>query len=133
MEAVLGLVEDDRMRSVHNGTGRFVVPVRGQEMHEKGVGFGARHQFLVNLSGAQPVVAAFLGGLRVVHRDPGVADDGIGGFDGMFAIMVNQDVATLRPREDEDGGIKIQQFNAIKGAIKTELRGGMGRCCGGRQ
>jgi uncharacterized membrane protein len=59
---------------------RFFVAMGGQAVHEERVGFGVRHQRLVDLVGAQLVVPAFLGGLAVMHRDPGVGDHQIGPF-----------------------------------------------------
>ena len=76
MQPVLGLVEHDRMRAVHDLVGDFFTAVGGQAMHEKRIGLSQRHQPVVDLITFEQVVAA--GAVAVSHRDPGVGDDAIG-------------------------------------------------------
>src|SRR5436190_20741595 len=74
VQAVLGLLVDDRRRSVHDVVGRFFAAVRGEAVHEDRVP-GRTHQALVHLEGREDLAALLRLGL-LAHRRPRVGIDG---------------------------------------------------------
>src|SRR5215475_2986610 len=75
VQPVLRLVPDYRLWAVDNGRGYLFAPLDRQAMHKDGVGFGMRHQMLVDPIGRQDVVTV---DVRFdTHRNPGVGDDAI--------------------------------------------------------
>src|SRR5689334_10720539 len=51
VEAVFGLVEHDRLRTVDHLIGDFLAAMGGQAVHEDGITLGQRHQLAVDLIG----------------------------------------------------------------------------------
>ncbi len=55
MQAVLGFIEHDRLRPVHDVGGHFLAAMRRQAMHEDGIFGGLLHQRRIDLVGLQQV------------------------------------------------------------------------------
>ena len=86
VHAVFGLVEDDGLRAVEDGVGDFGVAVRGEAVHEDGVGLRVGHQRFVDLVGLEDGGA--LGGLVLeAHAGADVGVDGVGAGDGFDGIV----------------------------------------------
>ncbi len=87
VHAVFGLVEDDGLRAVEDGIGDFGVAVRGQAVHEDGIGLRVGHQLFVDLEGLEDGRAA--GGFVLqAHAGADVGVDGVGaggGLDGSWS------------------------------------------------
>ncbi len=115
MQAVFGLVKDDRLRAIHHRIGDFLVPVRGQAVHEQRVWLCLGHQRFVHLIGPQLVVAAFAGGLAVVHRNPCIRHDKVGTHNGLVGVPLdlNRDTFGASPVEEDLFG--IQRLGTRKG------------------
>jgi hypothetical protein len=77
VEPVLRLVEDDRLRAVHHRVRDFLVPVRGQAVHEKRVGLGAGHELRVHLERLEEAAPLLLLLRRDVIAHPGVGVDDV--------------------------------------------------------
>src|SRR5438046_2739118 len=58
VQAVLGLVEHDRLRPVDHLVGDLLAAVRRQAMHEHGAGVRQRHEPRIDLVALEHVVAA---------------------------------------------------------------------------
>src|SRR5215472_15835351 len=68
MQSVFGLVENHRMRTIHNLIGNFLAAMRRQAMHKNGVGLCARHQPAVDLITLKQIVAASADAAGVATR-----------------------------------------------------------------
>ena len=77
VHAVLGLIEDDRLRAVEDRIGDFSVAARRQAVHEYCVRRGLLHQRFVHLE--RPEDRRALGCLVLeAHADADVGIDGVG-------------------------------------------------------
>ena len=82
VHAIFGLIEDDGLRAVEHCVRDFGVAVRGEAVHEDGVGLGVRHQRFVDLVRLEDRRA--LGGLVLeAHAGADVGVDGVGSGDGL--------------------------------------------------
>ncbi len=80
MQAVLGLIEDDRGFAVEDFRRDLFAPMGGKAVHEEGVRCGVGHERGVHLKGAEDLMTA--GRLRLLaHGRPHVRVDGIGVLD----------------------------------------------------
>ena len=70
MQPVLGFIEHDRVRTVHDLVGHLLAAVRGEAMHENGIRLGPRHEARIYLIALEQVVAA--SAIAITHRHPGI-------------------------------------------------------------
>src|SRR5258708_13141675 len=70
VQAIFGLVEHHRLRTVDHLVGDFVTAMSGKAMHEQRVGFRQRHQLGVDLIRLQQIVAGLP--RPFPPREPGV-------------------------------------------------------------
>src|SRR6516162_6456768 len=89
MQSVFGLVENHRMRTIHNLIGNFLAAMRRQAMHKNGVGLCARHQPAVDLITLKQIVAA--SAVAVAHGYPSVGDDAVSILDRFFRVGADGD------------------------------------------
>ena len=117
VEAIFGLVEDDRSGTVDDVVGDFLAAVRGQAVHEDGVVTGRIHEVGVHLIWAEGLEAGF----ELVfesHADPGIGVDGVGAADCFSRIA-----------DDLDGGRSVGDrpgFGDGVGAGLESIRAGQG-------
>ena len=129
MQPVFGLVEDHRLWTVHHRIGHLFVAMGGQAMHEQRVGLGLCHQRRVHLIGAQLVMAAFAGGLAVMHRHPSIGDDQIGPRHRAGGVADDLDGRAFGACLLEENPFGIKRLGAGKGEVKAKLPGCMGKAC----
>ena len=89
MQAVFGLIENHRMRTIHDLVGDFLAAMRRQAVHKNGVGLGARHQPAVDLITLEQIVAA--SAVAVAHGYPSVGDDAVSAFYRLFRVGAERD------------------------------------------
>ncbi len=86
VHAVFGLVEDDGLRSVEDGVGDFGVAMRGEAVHEDGIGLSVRHQCFVDLIWLEDW--STLGHLMLEsHAGADIGVDGVCAGDGLDGIV----------------------------------------------
>ena len=115
------------MRAVHYGAGRLVIPMGGQAVHEQRVILGMGHQGFVHLIGAQLVVAAFAGRLRIMHGNPCIGHNQIGPRHGGHRIAHDIHIHALGAGFFDKSHFRVQRGWAGKHQIKAELPGSMGK------
>ena len=95
VEAILGLVEHDRLRPIDDLVGDFLAAMRGQAVHHERVARGALEHRLVQLKFLEvaPPLRRFL---LLAHRGPGVGVNDVGIFDG-FGGIVGDDAELFAP------------------------------------
>ncbi len=110
VHAVLGLIEDDGLRTVEDGVGDFGVAVRREAVHEDGVGLRVGHERFVDLVGLEDGGA--LGGFMLeAHAGADVGVDGVGAGDGLDGVVQQGDAAAGR-LGDLDGLVDDLEFGA---------------------
>src|SRR3954452_18698099 len=93
VQPVLGLVEHDRARAVHDLVGDLLAAMRRQAMHEDRLLAGGVHQPGVDLVGLEQVVTSAL--VLVAHRHPAIGHDRGGAFDGLERVARDHDPGAL--------------------------------------
>ena len=87
VEAILGLIEDHRLRTVEHLVGDFGVAVRGEAVHEDGFGLRVVHEGFVDLVGLEDGGAP--GGFVLeAHGGPDVGVDGVRAFNSLDGVGV---------------------------------------------
>src|SRR6516162_7611810 len=93
VQPVLRFVPDDRLGTIDDPGRHLFTALCRQAMHEDGIGFGMRHQMLVDPIRRQEVVTV---DTRLnAHRNPRVGDDAICSGDRLHRICREGDTATL--------------------------------------
>ena len=95
MHAVFGLVPDHRLRAVDDFGGDFFAPVRGQAVHEQGIGLGGGHHVGIDAPVGKGFAALFVFGL-VAHAGPDIGGDQVGTLAGFFRVAKNFVAACAR-------------------------------------
>ena len=93
VHAVFGLIEDDGLRAVEDGVGDFGVAMRGEAVHEDGVGLSVCHEGFVDLIGLEDW-GAFGSFVLEAHAGADVGVDGVGSGDCLDGIVEEGDAAT---------------------------------------
>ena len=89
MQAVLGLVEHDRLRPVDHLVGDLVAAMGRQAVHEHRTRIRSRHQPGVDLIALEQVVAALV--VLIPHRDPRIRDHAVAAFHRLLRIGADMD------------------------------------------
>src|SRR6516164_421414 len=95
VQAVLGLIEYDRMGAVDHLVRHLVSAMGGKTVHEQGIRLGAHEKLRVDLITPEQVVPART--VPVTHRDPGVGNDAVGILDGFFRVGADDNVGLCAP------------------------------------
>ena len=114
MQPVFRLIEYHRMRAIHDRACHLLVAVRRQAMHEKSIRLGQRHQRIINLIGAQLVVAPLARRLAVMHRDPSVGHQEIRAAHRFLHVPLYLDLHAFGPRRLNEFRLRIQRRWARK-------------------
>jgi len=94
MQAILRLIECNRLWAIQDRVRHFGVAARGQAVHEDRVWSGLGHQRLVHLEGSEDRLA--LGGLVLeAHAYAHVGVDRVGAFDCGLRVLEQPEFAAV--------------------------------------
>src|SRR3990167_241775 len=96
VHAIFRLVPDDGLGAVDDVGFHFLAPVRGQAVHEQGVGLGGGHHLLVHAPVGEREAARFVLGF-VAHAGPHIGGDDVGTLAGFERIAEKLIAASACP------------------------------------
>ncbi len=108
MQAVLCLVEHNRLRTVDHVVGYLLAAMRWQAMHEDRAAIGRCHKFGVDLIGRQHLTAESL--VDVAHRHPAIRDDRVGALHRLKWIADQRDMGAGPLCPFEQTGLRIESI-----------------------